>query len=220
MRRADVVVQRRNETGKGAARSARRMGKLPAIVYGGGAEAVSITVDRKMMAQTIHGGAEGESVLINMKIEGEGGEILTLIRDTQHNPLTGEIEHLDFLRVSLDRPITTSVLLHPVGTAKGVKEGGVFEMLLREIEIECLPLDIPSHLEIDIMNLEMGHTLHVSDIPPNPKYKILTALDRAAALVAVPKKEVAPGVAEAAAEAAAAEGAEGEEKKTEEKEGE
>ncbi len=205
MKRAEIVAQKRHGTGKGAARSTRRRGRIPAVVYGSGLEPLPISVNYLDMQHALHAGGESENILVNLQLEDQDGGILTLVRDTQHDPLTGFLEHLDFLRVSLDRTLTTTVPLHSVGSPKGVREGGVFEAVIRELEIECLPLDIPDYIEIDVSNMELGDTLHVSDIPENPKYKILTSPELTIALITTPRLETAAVSAEEETEAEAAE---------------
>ena len=204
MRRTDLQVRRRETSGKGPARAMRREGLIPGVVYGRGETPLSIAVDRHTIEHALHVGGESENILVHLELEDAQTKVLALIRDTQHDPLTGSLQHLDFYRVSLDRPITTTVPLHTIGNPKGVREGGVFELMIRDVEIECLPLNIPDFIEIDVTNLDIGFSLHISDLPENPDYTVKTAKDRAIASVAHPIKEVVPAEV-AAAEAAAAE---------------
>ncbi|MBI1390754.1 MAG: 50S ribosomal protein L25/general stress protein Ctc [bacterium] len=212
MKRLDIPVQLRERIGKGGARSARREGLLPGVVYGGGKDPISVMLNRHEFTKSLKGG-ESENVLVNLKFENDGHETLTLVRDTQHDPLRGDLEHVDFLRVSIDKAITTTVPLHTTGSAKGVKDGGVLEIVRREVEIECLPLDIPDFIEIDISGLGLGQGLHVSDIPANEKITILTSGDESIATVTAPSTvgttvgagEGASAAAPAAEEAAAEE---------------
>ncbi|MGI6456615.1 MAG: 50S ribosomal protein L25 [bacterium] len=205
MKRIDVTVQNREKTGKGAARSARRAGRVPAVVYGGDKEPQAISVDRLTMEKALHSGGESESILVNLALEGSSEQTLTLVRATQHDPLIGTLEHVDFLRVSTDKPITTTVPIHIVGTPAGVRAGGVFEQVLRELEIQCLPLNIPNAVELEVRHLEINQSLHVSDIPPSEDYVILTSPDRGIATVTAPKVGAAAGTEETGgAEAAAA----------------
>lgn len=214
MKRMELPVQLRDRVGKGGARSTRRAGLLPAVVYGGSEEAMAVSVDRHVLEKSLHG-AESENILVNLKFSDSGNETLTLLRDTQHHPLRGSLDHVDFLRISIDKPITLTVPVATIGTAKGVKEGGVFELVLRDIDIECLPLDIPDHIEVDISGLAVGDTLHVSDIPVNPKYTILSALDDALATVTIPAVVSTTTDEEGEEGVEGEEGAEGEEAKEE-----
>ncbi len=204
MKRLDLKAKNRSKTGKGSARSARRNGFVPAIVYGGDLEPMPVQVDRYTVEMAMQA-EESENLLVNLDIEGGEKETLTLVRDTQHNPLSGDLEHMDFLRVSVDKTITTTVPLHTSGTPVGVRiGGGVFEQVVREVEIECLPMDIPDELIVDISDLDLNESLHISDIPPNEKYTILTAADRTVANVAEPtilqRQEVEEEAAEGEAE--------------------
>lgn len=182
MKRIELPVKVRERIGKGGARSARREGLLPGIVYGRGIDPLPVSVDRHTLEVSMKS-SESENILVNLKFEDEDRETLTLIRDTQHHVLNGNLEHVDFLRISVDQAITTSIPVHAVGTPQGVKDGGVFDMVRRDIEIECLPLDIPDYIEIDVSALGIGDSLHVSDLPENPKINILTDPDESVATV-------------------------------------
>lgn len=208
MKLVDLEVAKRTVSGKGGARSLRREGRIPGIIYGEGQDPLAISVDRQTIEKALHSGGDNENILVNVSVMGESGVTLALVRETQHDPLTGSLEHLDFRRVSIDRPIKTTVPVHAIGTPKGVREGGILERPTREVEIECLPLEIPSAIEIDVSAIEIGHSLHVSDIPQNPQYTILTIGERPLVMVAAPKIEAAPSAAVAEG-AAAAEGASG-----------
>ncbi|MBZ0256664.1 50S ribosomal protein L25 [bacterium] len=214
MKRMELPVQIRERVGKGGARSARREGLLPAVIYGGSEESMAVAVDRHALEKSLQG-AESENILVNLKFGDSGNETLTLLRETQHEPLRGSLNHVDFLRISVDKPITLTVPIAPIGSAKGVKEGGVFELVQREVDIECLPLDIPDHIEVDVSGLAVGDSLHVSDIPENPKYTILTSADESLATVTIPvltttsaDEEGEEGEEEAAAEEAKEEASE------------
>ncbi len=216
MKRIDIQVATRTASGKGGARTLRRAGQIPAIVYGEGSDPIAISVNRKMIEKEMRIHGDTENVLVNVNVEGMDGEILTLVRETQHDPLTGVLKHMDFRRVSTDKAIKTLVPVHPVGVSKGVRAGGVFEQQLREIEVECLPLNIPDAIEIDVTEVIIGQTLHVSDIPDNPNYEILTDGSRAMMMVSVPKIDTTLDVVSAEE---GEEGEEGEEAEGEKSEG-
>lgn len=202
MKRVEVVIQKREGTGKGAARSARRDGRVPGIVYGGGKDPIPVTVDRKTMEKTLHAHGLNENILVNLVFDGEttDGE-LGLIRDTQHDALSGQLKHLDFQRVSVDKKIKTTVPIFLSGNPAGVRDGGIMEQLLREVDIECFPLDIPDKLDVDVSGLQLGKTLHIYDVPQTEQYTILTSQDRAVVLVELPKAGVAEVTAAAVADA-------------------
>ncbi len=221
MKRIDIQVATRTASGKGGARTLRRAGRVPAIVYGEGSDPIAISVDRKMIEKELRSHGDSENVLVNVNVEGVDGEILALVRETQHDPLTGTLKHMDFRRVSTDKAIKTMVPVHAIGTAKGVREGGVFEQQLREVEVECLPLNIPDALEIDVDELLIGQSFHVSDLPVNPDYTILTDVSRALMMVSIPKIDTTLDAEEAEAEEGeeGEEGVEGEEAEGEKTEG-
>lgn len=202
MKRVDVVIQKREGAGKGAARSTRREGRVPGIIYGGGKDPAPVTVDRLTMEKTLHAHGLNENILVNLVYEGqtEEGE-LGLIRETQHDALSGKLKHLDFLRVSVDKKIKTTVPISLSGNPAGVRDGGIMEQLLREIEIECFPLDIPEKFDVDVSGLQLGKSLHIYDVPKTDQYTVLTAPDRAIVLVELPKA----GMSEVGAAAAATE---------------
>jgi len=222
MKRLEIPAASREKVGKGSARSTRREGRVPAIIYGGQEEPTPVSVDKhKIEVELQH--SESENMIVHLQLDGKSEPVLTLIRDTQHNPLSGDLEHLDFQRVSLDQPIRTTVPLHTSGTPKGVRNsGGIFEPVMREVHIECLPMDIPDEVVVDISEMDINDTLHVSDIPKNEKYTVLDEEERAVANVISPESLVvapAPEPAEGEAleeDAEGEEAAEGEETKAEE----
>lgn len=223
MKRADLKASPREESGKGAARRLRRSGCVPGVLYGQAAAPQPIVVDRRAIVACIEG--EGrQNTILSLTLEGQEGmgEILALAKATQHDPVSDELVHVDLLRISLDRPIHTTVPIHLVGTPAGVKKGGILEHLLRQLEIRCLPMDIPDTVEVSVEPLDISQSLHVSDIPVPPNVNVLSDPRTAVALVESPAKLLAAeeaAAAEAKAEAeAAVEGEEGEAEKKEEEE--
>lgn len=201
MKRVDVLMRKREAIGKGPARSARREGRVPGVVYGGGKDPIPVTVDTHTMVKSLHEHGVNENILVNMVFEGQEGESeLGLVRETQHDPLTGELEHLDFLRVKTDKKIKTSVPVVLIGNPQGAKDGGILEQLLREVEIECFPLDIPESFEVDVTKLGLGDAIHISEVTIPESYTMLTPSDRALALVEVPRVVSASGAEEGASE--------------------
>ena len=197
----------------------RREGFIPAIVYGGHKKPLGIKIrehDFIHLLHTIH----GENIMIELRISRDGKEKkeLAILKEVQRDPLMNRIIHADFLRVSLKETLEVEVPVVPVGEAKGVKEGGILEIILRHIRVEALPQDLPEHLEVDISNLEVGDTLHVGDITPPPGVKILTHPEETI-LTIVPPRVVEEVVAVAPEEVVEeAEMEEKEEKVEEEKE--
>jgi large subunit ribosomal protein L25 len=218
-------AERRSDAGKGVARKLRAAGKVPAVLYGQGLDTTPLTVDSRDLTHLLHSSA-GSNVLVDLVVDGE--EHLAIPREIQRDHIHSKWVHVDFLAVSRTQTITVNVPVHETGEAAGVKEGGVVEHHLREVQIECLPQDVPDELVVDITNVELGEMVHVSDLVPpagvtiltNPEDAILSvitpALLRVEADLSVPGEEgvEVPAEAEEAAEAAegeeAAEGAEGE----------
>ena len=175
---------------KGAARKERAAGRIPGVVYGEGQEAVSISVDGREFIRLLHG-AGGEHAVVELKMENapdKGGP--AMLREVQHHPLRDDVLHIDFQRIRLDRKITTFVPVHLEGKARGLTEGGVLDYQLREVEVECLPADVPEYLELDITELEIGHSLHVSDLKTPTNATIVTEPDRAVVTMLAPRVAV------------------------------
>lgn len=195
-------VQPRTETGKGPARRYRAAGMVPAVFYGASVDPVSLLVDAKQMHQALHTEAGG-NVLITLQVDGKS--MLTVPREVQRHPIRGTILHVDFVNVARDQKISAHVPLHVTGESHGVKEGGVLDQHLHEIQIEAMPAGIPSAIEIDITALGIGDTLHVSDLKIPQGVDVITAQDDIVlavieARLAVLEEEVSEEGAESAAE--------------------
>ncbi|HEY6221619.1 MAG TPA: 50S ribosomal protein L25, partial [Candidatus Eisenbacteria bacterium] len=157
--------ERRSDVGKGVARKLRMTGRIPAVYYGRGEEPIPLIVSLKELEELIHS-AEGSNVIVDLRVGGDAShERKALIREIQRDPVGGTILHLDLQHISLTEQIIVEVPIVLLGVPTGVKDGGgILEHLLREVEIECLPADIPSRLEIDVSALNIGDSLHVSDL--------------------------------------------------------
>ena len=208
---------RREGVGKSVTRKLRQAGSIPAVYYGRGEAPVPLVVNLRDLEEVIEK-AEGSNVIVDLKVEGlSGAEKKALIREIQRDPVGGNILHLDLQHISLTERITVEVPVVLLGTPLGVKDGGgILEHLLREVEIECLPADIPSRLEVDVTALQIGDSLHVSDLRAE-RVTIKTEADRAIAAVVPPTilEEVAPAAAEAVAEPELVKKKEGEEAEAE-----
>jgi large subunit ribosomal protein L25 len=195
---------RRSAVGKGVARKLRQAGSIPAVYYGRGEEPIVLTVGLKELEEVIVK-AEGSNVIVDLKVDGDGaGDRKALIREIQRDPVGGNILHLDLQHISLTERITVEVPIVLTGIPIGVKDGGgILEHLLRDVEVECLPTDIPSRLEIDVSALNIGDSLHVSDLRAD-KVTILTEGERPIAAVVPPtvleEAKPAEGEGEAAVE--------------------
>jgi large subunit ribosomal protein L25 len=192
---ASLQVATRTITGKGAARSLRREGKVPAVIYGHGREAEPVTVETSVLNKMLVGISAGTTIL-DVAVDGRA-PVKALIREIQRDSLRpGEIIHLDLYEVRSDEEITLEVPVHLVGVPDGVRNfGGVLDHVLRELEIEVLPSDIPEHVELDVTALTIGHTLFVRDIQI-PKARILNDPDTPICTVVAPRTEEAPAVVE------------------------
>jgi large subunit ribosomal protein L25 len=203
-----VAAESRTETGKGSNRRLRGRGLIPGVVYGGGKEAVSVAVSPREITEILRS-ASGENTLFDIEIEGKRRKVI--LKEFQREPLKGQLLHADFFEVALDKSIEVSVHVELVGTPTGVKnQGGLLDFITRELEIECLPTDIPEKITVDVSDLELGRHLRVSEVKlPSDRITLLTDLDVVIAHVVTPRADVAAAEEEEAAEAAAA--AEGEE---------
>lgn len=158
----NIEVQPRPDTGKNANRRSRAAGKIPAVVYGGGKESVAIEVDRKTLVDTMKGHS-GENPIFLLKLGDK--ERHAMIRNMQVDPLSRQVIHIDFQRVVMDQKIRVAVPVELVGTAYGVKtEGGMLDFVNREVHVECLPADIPKHLEADVTELHVGQHLEAGEL--------------------------------------------------------
>ena len=195
----------RDSFGKNEARRTRREGKVPAILYGStgqdGVTATPIAVDPKALLKILHS-ESGANTLISLKLAG-GGDTRVLVKEYQLDPITHHVLHADFYRIAMDRVIQVTVPITVRGEAPGVKQqGGILEFVHREIEVECLPGDIPEHIEVNVGDLMLHQGVRVRDVQTNAKWKSLTDADTMLVHVILPKAEEVPAPAEAAAAAA------------------
>lgn len=184
-----VKADRRPELGKGGARSLRRDGLLPAVVYSGGSS-TPIKVFGKEMTKLIRSGV-GEHALITIELneDGKSSEHPVLIKDYQADPVSDDILHIDFMEVSLKERIHVTVPIEITKIPAGVKMGGILQHLIREVEVECLPTEIPDKVGVDAEFIQIGNSLHVSDIPEQENVKIITAPEEVILTVSAPVVE-------------------------------
>ncbi len=159
-----LTAELRDTTGKGAARRLRRSGRIPAVIYGHHEDTRSLSVDARELSN-LFADISVENTLITMEIDGEdGGEVRALVRDVQSHPYRPEILHVDFYQIHAGEKLEVDVPVRLTGTAEGVREGGLLEHVLYDLPISCLPADIPEVLLLDVSELEIGDSLHVSDL--------------------------------------------------------
>jgi large subunit ribosomal protein L25 len=185
----------RKAQGKGGARKLRAAGHIPAVLYGPGEQPQPLEITTPDFMKIYHGG-HGENVLIDLNI-GSGEPRKVLFREVQRDPVSEEILHVDFYHVSLTKPIRVHVPVHLEGLPIGVKDsGGVLQHIMREVEIECLPTEIPDHFTVNVSELKIHDAVHVTDLPTG-KFTLIGDLDRTVASVVPPVviKEAVPGEA-------------------------
>jgi large subunit ribosomal protein L25 len=195
---------KREGVGKESAKKARAVGLIPAVLYGEGEEPLALAVDSKEFRPVMHTRARG-NVIIDLAIEGSSrGDCKAIVREIQYHPVRRDIIHIDFQHISMTRQIVVKVPIVVLGEAVGVKShGGILEHLLREVEVQCLPANIPEQVTLDVSDLDIGHSLQVKHLAAEG-IKILT--DSEASIVTVVAPTVEEVKVEAPAEAVAAEG--------------
>jgi large subunit ribosomal protein L25 len=197
-----LEAQPREAGTKNQARRVRREGKIPAVVYGASKDALSVSVDPRHVLRILHSDS-GHNTIFDLALHG-GERTKAMIVDWQYEPIKGHLLHIDLKRIAMDKALRVSVPIILQGVPLGVKtEGGILEQMLREVEIECLPADIPSHIDVDVSELTFGKVLRVSDLPHNEKLKFLSDANQPVAHVTSVKEEVVATPEAVAAEAGA-----------------
>ena len=198
-----VEAQPRAEAsrGKNEARRVRAAGRIPGVLYGAKKATVAVTLDPTQITRILHS-ESGHNTIFDLQVGNEKAKVM--IVDWQHDPMYGKLLHIDLKRIAMDEKIRVNVPIHLTGEAEGVKQqGGILDQVLREVEVECLPGDIPSHINADITHLVFGTVLRVSDLTHAGKLKFITDETQTVAHITSVKEEVVP-TPEAVAEAAAA----------------
>ncbi|MBN2551941.1 MAG: 50S ribosomal protein L25 [Spirochaetales bacterium] len=203
MERKTLTAHLRKTFGSADSRRQRRNGRIPAVIYGH-SKPIGLTLDAhefNTKFMTI-----SESTIINLQVDGDSHDVL--IRDYQEDTVSGSVTHLDFYEIERGKALRTNVGLHLSGTAIGVREGGILESFVHELEVECLPKDLPESVEVDISALEIGNSIHIRDIQTPSGVQILNSPDQVVCAVAHKRVEVEEAAAELEAEEAGAEEAE------------
>jgi large subunit ribosomal protein L25 len=207
----EVTLQavKRGDKGKNEARRHRAAGRLPAVVYGpvaGGARVapVPVTVEPKALSRILHSDA-GANTLITLRVDGEA-EARVLVKEYQIDPISHELLHADFYRVAMDKAIRVTVPIVLTGEARGVKQqGGLLDFVQRQIELECLPGEIPEHIEVNVSELMMDQAIRLRDVSAGARWTAVSDLDTMIVHVVPPRAEEAPAPAAEAAPSATAE---------------
>ena len=196
-----LEAQPRDAGTKNDARRVRRDGKIPAVVYGAGKQAQPVSVDPRQVSRILHS-ATGHNTVFDLALDGERAK--AMIVDWQYEPIKGSLLHIDLKRIAMDQKLRVNVPIELVGEPAGVKQqGGILEQITRDVEVECLPGDIPNQIDLNVAELVFGTVLRVSDLPKNEKVKYVTDPEQPIAHIISIKEEEAPAEA-AVGEAAAA----------------
>jgi large subunit ribosomal protein L25 len=186
---------------KNEARRVRRSGKIPAVVYGAGKESLPVSVDPRQVSRILHS-QSGYNTIFDLALDGERTK--AMIVDWQYEPIKGSLLHIDLKRIAMHEKLHIKVPIVLKGEAAGVKQqGGILEPITREVEVECLPEDIPSAIEADVSELVFGKVLRIGDLQHSDKVKVLSDPNQPVAHVVSVKEEAAPTPEAVAAEAAA-----------------
>ena len=173
---------------KNHARRVRVQGLIPAVVYGAGQPSVPVTVDPKVITKILYS-ESGHNSIFDLNIEGSAPTKVMIV-DWQNEPIKGKLLHIDLKRIAMNVAMRVSVPVQLTGTATGVRtQGGVLSQVLHEVEIECLPTDIPSHIDVDITNLELNGAIHIKDLPHDDKIKFLSGEDELVAQITTPRED-------------------------------
>ncbi len=200
----NIVVEalERSELGKNASRRLRKDGGVPGVVYGLDRPPFTVGVGARKIEEVL-GLETGRNTIFTLSLTGQDRSRAVMIKALQRDPVTERLVHVDFVRVDLTRSVRVNVPIRLIGIAEGVKsDGGLLEFVLRQVEVECLPSDIPDHLDLDVAALRLNQHLSVKDLPVRERVTILDDAEAIVCVVAVPKEEAAPVVDEAAATAA------------------
>ena len=195
MQQAKLEVQQRDTFGKQSARELRKEGGVPAVLYGRAQETVALQLDARTFRQFLR--TYGENVIINMEVS-TGNTETVIIKEIQRHPVDKQkLIHADFIRISLDEPVTSAVPVVLVGNPPGIQEGGVLENPLRQVSLHCLPMQMPTNISIDVSHLDIGDAVHVSDLNLDEEVDILDEPDRIIATVSQPRIQLEEEITEA-----------------------
>jgi large subunit ribosomal protein L25 len=196
-----LEAQSRTSGNKNAARRVREDGKIPAVVYGAGQDSLPVAVDPRQVTRILNS-ETGHNTIFDLALD--GAKTKAMIVDWQYEPIKGKLLHIDVKRIAMDKKLAVMVPIELVGEPAGVKtQGGILEQMLREVEVECLPADIPSHIDVDVTELVFGKVLRVADLPHSDKLKFVTDENQPVAHVTTVKEEVVATPEAVAAEAGA-----------------
>ncbi len=186
---AKLTAQTRESAGKGAARSLRRQGRIPGILYGAGVDNIKLSLESRELEKMFNSPLYSRG-LINLDIEGDMPYNKTvMVKELQTDPVKAHYLHVDLLEIRMDRKISTMVYINTIGTPKGVEEGGILQIIRRELEVYCLPANIPEQIDIDVSGMEIGDSINVSQIEVEGDVEIPFEVDFTVVTLVSPKME-------------------------------
>lgn len=189
MQTFDLKASQRKDTGKGAARVLRRQGLIPAVLYGPKTESIALTISA-LDLDKVYEESGSEHVILNLIIENGGTQNRTaMVKELQTAPVTSQYLHVDFYEISLEKEITVKVQVEVTGKCKGVESGGFLQLIRHELDVSCLPGDIPGKIEVDVSDLDIGDSLHVEEIDVGEKVTLLYDSDFTVVTVVAPTAE-------------------------------
>jgi large subunit ribosomal protein L25 len=196
-----IEAQMRTPGGKNVNRRLRNSGIIPAVLYGPGKESIAISVDPQIVQDILHS-ESGRNSIFTINLDGSA-QNNSMVKDYQLDPVQGELIHVDFIQIAMDRRLQLDVNIEIVGEPKGVKiSGGIMDFVTRSIEVECLPADIPESIKVDVSHLDINDYIRVNNIEVDPKVKVLSEPEVVVVTIIPPVKEEEPvAEEEAAAEA-------------------
>ena len=183
-----LTARRRNETGKGAARRLRAAGQVPAVLYGRDQEPVSLTLDSKEALHLFHS-ISVENTIVNVRIDDDKEELETLVREIQMHPFRPDLVHVDFYCIERGVALEVDIPANYIGTPAGVRDGGSLEVILHEFRVKCLPSQIPESIDVDVSALDIGDSIHASEISTEESVELLTDPGQTVCLVSAPRAE-------------------------------
>lgn len=193
-----IEAQMRTPGGKNVNRRLRNSGIIPAVLYGPGKESIAISVDPQIVQDILHS-ESGRNSIFTINLDGSA-QNNSMVKDYQLDPVQGELIHVDFIQIAMDRLLQLDVNIEIVGEAKGVKiGGGIMDFVTRSIEVECLPADIPESIKVDVSHLDINDYIRVNNIEVDPKVKVLSDPEVVVVTIIPPVKEEEPAVEEEAA---------------------
>ena len=183
-----LTARRRYETGKGVARRLRAAGQVPAVLYGKDQEPISLTLDAVEALHLFHS-ISVENTIVNVQIDDDKEELETLVREIQMHPYRPDLVHVDFYCIERGVALEVDIPANYIGTPQGVRDGGVLEVILHEIRVKCLPSKIPDTIDIEISGMEIGDSIHASEISIDEDVELLTDPGQTVCLVSAPRVE-------------------------------